>query len=253
MTSSTSPTAGPGDERPGGDAPRVIAVVDYVCPYSYVAESLLARLEAETGVRVDRRPFELRPAPTPLVAPDDAELRRVWRETIEPLAASHGVEIRRPPVQPRTRKAHEAAAYARGRDRFRAMHAALYRALFVEGRDIGRIDVLLDIGEQVGLERSGLKVALDIDLHSPDVAAAQAALAEAGVEGTPAFLAADDALIGFPAYEDLRALAGAASAGGAEGRTTAWDADPGRGPGGGSGSPSDADPPAAPDRDATED
>ena len=116
-----------GEPEPSVTAP-IVAVLDYVCPYSRMAESLLTRLRDEADVDVEYRAFELRPAPAPLAPADDPELRRVWRETIEPMAASLGVEMRRPPVQARSRKAHEAAAYARRHGRFRALHEALFHA-----------------------------------------------------------------------------------------------------------------------------
>lgn len=187
-----------------GEAAPVVALVDYVCPYCYMAESLLARLREETDVAVDYRAFELRPPPMPLLDPDDPGLRRVWRDTIEPLAGSLGVEIRRPPVQPRSRKAHEAAAHARVQGRFDVMRAGLFRAFFVEGRDIGRVDVLLDIGERAGLERAGLKVTLDIDRWAGRVAAEQEAALAAGVDAVPAIVIGEETLVGLPAYDELR-------------------------------------------------
>lgn len=191
-------------EAETGTTASIVAVLDYVCPYSRMAESLLARLREEADVDVDYRAFELRPAPAPLVDADDLELRRVWRETVGPLAETLGIAMRRPPVRARSRKAHEAAAYAREQGRFRAMHEALYHAYFVESRDIGRVDVLLDIGESVGLERTELRVALDIDKYADRVAAEQEAVLAAGIDAVPALVVGDETLIGLPAYDDLR-------------------------------------------------
>jgi predicted DsbA family dithiol-disulfide isomerase len=143
--------------------PRLVAFSDYVCPFSYLAEPALARLPAEEGVEVEYRAFELRPAPAPLPDAGGEALAAQWRTTIEPLARALGVEARLPPVQPRSRKAHEAAKFARDRALFAEMHRALFHAFFVEGRDIGRIDVLVELGETVGLDRTELKVALDVD------------------------------------------------------------------------------------------
>lgn len=48
---------------------------------------------------------------------------------------------------------------------------AIYTAYWSEGRDIGRIDVLLELAEGVGLDPIELKIALDIDLGRESVLA----------------------------------------------------------------------------------
>lgn len=48
--------------------------------------------------------------------------------------------------------------------------AALFDAFFVEGLDIGRIDVLVGIGTALGFDASQVKVALDLDIHTQELA-----------------------------------------------------------------------------------
>jgi predicted DsbA family dithiol-disulfide isomerase len=190
-------------ERSGGG--ELVVWTDYVCPYSYLAEASLRRLREE-GATIVHRPFELRPAGVPPEAPD--ELRRGWETAVLPLAERLGLEIRFPVRIPRSRKAHEAAAHARGKDRFAEVHAALYHAYWVEGRDIGRIDVLVGIGESVGLDRTELKVVLDIDTHADAIAAETDAALAAGVTGVPAFSSRRGMLVGIQPLDLLRRLAG---------------------------------------------
>jgi predicted DsbA family dithiol-disulfide isomerase len=188
------------------DRPEVVVYGDYSCPFSYMTEALLARLRSEEGVRIEHRAFELRPAPAPLLDPKGEGLVRHWDSTVLPLARELGVEIRMPPVQPRTRKAHEAAAHAREAGQFEAMHASLYRAFFVDGADIGRIDVLVQIGEGVGLDPTGLKVALDIDQQTDRVLADQAEARARGIAAVPALLSGDRQMIGLHHYDAIREL-----------------------------------------------
>ena len=85
------------------------------------------------------------------------------------------------------------------------MAAALYAAYFGEDRDIGRIDVLVAIGRGLGLDRSALKVALDIDQYTDAVAAEQREALRRGLRGVPAVVRADgEALVGWRPYEELR-------------------------------------------------
>jgi predicted DsbA family dithiol-disulfide isomerase len=88
-------------------------------------------------------------------------------------------------VQPRSRQALEAAEFARERDRFDAMHDALFRAFFEEGRDIGDVEVLLDVGGSVGLEREGLRLALDEGRYTEKVVSDGRLATRLGVDSVP--------------------------------------------------------------------
>jgi predicted DsbA family dithiol-disulfide isomerase len=165
----------------------LVVFADYVCPYCYLAESVLRRLRAE-GTAVEPAAFELRPSGTPLPASDEAWLRHAWERSVLPLAEELGVTLRYPALAARTRKAHEAVAFARAAGDPTAMHEAVYRAYWQEGRDIGRIDVLVDIGAAAGLDRGALRVALDIDQWTDRVAQDSGLARRIGIGGVPAYL-----------------------------------------------------------------
>ncbi len=115
----------------------------------------------EEAVEVDWRAYELRPDPIPTFDPNGEYLHRVWSASVYPMTRSLGVTLRLPTVQPRSRKALQAAEFARERGRYDAVHTALFKAFFEEGRDRGDAEVLLDAGESVGLNREELRAALD--------------------------------------------------------------------------------------------
>ncbi len=112
-------------------------------------------------VEVDWRAYELRPDPVPTLDPDGDYLHRVWNASVYPMAEALGMKLRLPPVQPRSRKALEAAEYARGEGRFDEMHEALFGALFEGGEDIGKEE--LQIGASVGLDVRALGSSLRRD------------------------------------------------------------------------------------------
>jgi predicted DsbA family dithiol-disulfide isomerase len=167
---------------------RLVVFADYVCPFCYLAESVVARLRADGLVPIDGAAVELRPAGTGLPSPEVGWMRESWVRDVEPLAEELGVRMQYPQLMTRTRKAHEAVAYAREHGRFEVMHEAVYRAYWQEGRDIGRIDVLVEIGAEVGLDAAGLRVELDIDKWSERVDQDMAWAALRGVTGVPAYL-----------------------------------------------------------------
>lgn len=183
----------------------VVLFADFTCPFSYVTETALRRMEAAGEVAITCLPFELYPAPAPLPAGDDGG----GVDALHPLAQELGITLRVPPIPARTAKAHEAAAFAETRGVGPTMRVSIYGAYFGEGRDIARIDVLVELGAALGLDASELKVVLDVDSLAPRIEAEQDAARRAGVESTPTLVAGsgDEArwLVGARPYAELRA------------------------------------------------
>lgn len=182
----------------------VVVFSDFACPFSYVTEEALRRVAEEVELEVDYRAFELFPAPDPL--PPDAEAE--WAEALRPLAEEVGVELRRPGYRSRTGKAHEAARLAREKGVEARFRAAVFAAYFQQGLDVGRIDVLVGVGAGVGLDRTELKVVLDIDRFTGAVLADREAALRGGVHQLPTLVVgagpAARALVGAQSYAALR-------------------------------------------------
>src|SRR6185369_15088748 len=96
--------------------------------------------------------------------------------------------MRLPPIQPRSRRAHEAAKWAQTQDQFDAYNAALFRAFFERGEDISNIDVLQHLARDLGLDDSTLRAALQSKHFEPGVIADEREAAELGVHAVPAFV-----------------------------------------------------------------
>ncbi len=167
---------------------------DYVCPFCYLEEPVLTKMREEFGDRlaVQWRAFELRPVPVPTLPPRGDYLVDIWDRAVYPMARDRGMTLKLPPMQPRSRLALEAAECAREHGRFDAMHAAIFRAFFEEGRDIGQKEVLLDLGESCGLERDILERALRSGQYRERVLKDEALAGELGLSGVPAMLLRKD-------------------------------------------------------------
>lgn len=183
---------------------RLLLYHDFASPFSRLAVPAVAEAARRTGMELRAVPFEIRPAPAPLPAPgemDDDELADELA-TARSLAAEGGVELGELRRVPRTRKAHEAVAFARAQGAELPVLRALYDALWLDGLDIARLDVLADVGEAAGLDREALHVALGVDDFEAEVVREQEAAVAAGLTGVPAVQVSDVVATGlFPAHE----------------------------------------------------
>lgn len=160
---------------------------DYVCPFCYLELPIIERLKAEVGrtVNVDWHPYELRPEPTPLLDPAGEYLLKTWNDSVYPLAKTRNMQLLQPPVQPRSRKAFEAAFFARDQGLFDVMHHAIFRAFFENGKDIGSVAVLVQIGLSVGVDPDALQKALEEGAYTKAVLQEEIVANAYGVNAVP--------------------------------------------------------------------
>ena len=149
----------------------------------------------------------MRPSPAPTLDPRGEYLTRVWESAVYPLAERLGMTMRLPPVQPRSRPAHEAAHWARTQGRFDEYNAAVFRAFFERGEDIGETAVLVALAAELNLEVDALRRALEAREFEAGVLEDERAAAGLGIGGVPAFVAGRRAaLSGVQSAESLRGL-----------------------------------------------
>lgn len=151
-----------------------------------VLENAARRFGAQ--IEIALHAFELRPEPVPLLDPRGEYLQEHWNNRVYPMATERGLVMRLPPLQTRTRRAHETAAFARAHGRLRDVDVALYRAFFEHGHDINDVEVLAGIVAVHDLDPAALRIALR-DGEFADVVQADAALAERlGIRSVPTML-----------------------------------------------------------------
>lgn len=163
---------------------------DYVCPFCYLELPLADRLtrEYDGEVNLTWHAFELRPEPAPTLDPHGKYLQDIWTRSVRPLAEERSMRLRLPPIQPRSRKAFEAAMHANSIGRFAAMHAGLFRAFFEHGKDIGDVPTLLAIATTADIDTGPLQNALDRGYYTSQVLDDQRRAMELCIPGVPFLL-----------------------------------------------------------------
>lgn len=189
----------------------VYAYWDYACPFSYLGWHRIERLRRERSLRIRWRPLELRrlqatdgEAPSAEGLPVEAveeELARVAAEESLPFAL--------PRPLPDSHDALQAAEFALdvGRPVFERLHGALFRAVFVEGLDVGDRDRLLERAAVEGVDPEALGAALEDARYEAELDTALEEARRYGIEGTPTFLFERYMLVGAAPLAEMRRAA----------------------------------------------
>jgi predicted DsbA family dithiol-disulfide isomerase len=182
---------------------RIDIVSDAICPWCYVGkrqlERALATLAAE-GLTFDVHwnPFQLNPD-MPKEGRDRASYRALkfgsaeksaaLDQRITEAAAAVGLAFRTDLMTrtPNTIDAHRLIWFAGQHGDQDAAMEAVFKAYFIDGRDIGDHAVLADCAVQAGLRRQDVVEFLAGDLADKEMRAADQAARQAGVSGVPSF------------------------------------------------------------------
>ena len=105
-----------------------------------------------------------------------------------------------------SRLAQELGKWADTQPGGEAIHDALFRAYFVEARDISRSAVLVDIAQHVGLSADGAREVLEKRTFNDAVDADWKLSRRYGVTGVPTFVVGRYGVVGAQPYEALEQL-----------------------------------------------
>ncbi|MCR6632138.1 MAG: DsbA family oxidoreductase [Magnetospirillum sp.] len=178
---------------------KIEFIFDTVCPWCYVGKRRFERaLAMRPGTRADIhwRPFLLNPD-IPLEGIDrrayldrkfggPARVQRV-HGAVAAAGETEGINFAfdRITRAPNTLNSHRMIRFAAGLGHEADTVEALYRAYFCEGRDIGMIGELVDIGQSVGLPPRTLEAYLQSDADIAAVMNDNARAHRLGVNGVP--------------------------------------------------------------------
>ena len=102
-----------------------------------------------------------------------------------------------------SRLAQELAKWADSQPGFEAIHDALYKAYFVEGRNIGDLEALVDIAKSAGLPPEAAREVLTDRAFEHAVDADWQRARRYGINGVPSFVAGGYKVVGAQPYDAL--------------------------------------------------
>lgn len=136
----------------------ILFVTDFVCPYCLVAKEALNQALKEGGIKAKIRicPLELTEEPKERIDTYHDQSRKERYQVLKKPAEELGLAMKFPPAvvpRPYTRLAFEGWYFAEEKGLGDAYGDQVYKAYFIDEKDIGDMEVLADLAERVGLNR----------------------------------------------------------------------------------------------------
>jgi predicted DsbA family dithiol-disulfide isomerase len=102
-----------------------------------------------------------------------------------------------------SRLAQELAKWAESRGKGDPFHDAVFRAYFVDGKNIGKSDELVNLAKAIGLPEKKARSVLESRTFQEGVDADWSRSHQLGITGVPTFVMGQQGLVGFQPYEAL--------------------------------------------------
>jgi predicted DsbA family dithiol-disulfide isomerase len=173
----------------------------------------IEKLKAEHNVKVEWVHFPLHPetpmegrALADLFAGRSAEQRKAMQAQMKARMDAEGLPYGERTHTYNSRLSQELGKWADTQPGGDAFHDAMFRAYFVEARDISNTDVLLEIVQQVGLSVDGAREVMEKRTFKDAVDADWKLSREYGITGVPTFVIGHRGVVGAQPYEALEQL-----------------------------------------------
>lgn len=182
---------------------------DYVCPWCYLGDNRVKKLKENYDINVKLVHFPLHPE-TPQEGrtlmdlfssgPEEIQIKNM---RMHGLMEAEGLPFKDRSHTYNSRLAQEVGAWADTQPGGENIHDKFYKAYFVDCRNIGDIDVILDVVKSVGLDETAAKAVIDDRSFKDAVDADWAKSHSYGVTGVPTFVSEGQGVVGAQPYDAL--------------------------------------------------
>lgn len=175
---------------------------DPICPWCYIGKTLLERALEQEGDHpflIEWHPFQLNPD-MPAGGMDRADYLerkfggkdkavKVYSEIVAH-AEKAGITLNVGDIKrtPNTLDAHRLINWAKIEGKQNAIVDALFKAYFIDGRDIGDHEVLSDLADGIGMDAAVVQRLLKSDADLEEIKGRDAMAREMGVNSVPTFI-----------------------------------------------------------------
>ena len=173
----------------------------------------IEKLKTEHNVKVEWVHFPLHPdtpaegrALADLFAGRSPEQRKAMHASMKARMDAEGLPYGERTITYHSRLAQELGKWADTQPGGEALHDVLFRAYFVEARDISSVDVLLELAGQVGLSIDAAREVLEKRTFREAVDEDWKLSRQYGITGVPTFVVGTRGVVGAQPYEVLEQL-----------------------------------------------
>lgn len=193
---------------------KITVYSDYICPFCYVGHHRLMRLRDSYDLKINWCFLEIHPETSAEGEPIDslqypsqqwqqmlANLTRIAKEENIPLSQLTFI------TNSKDALLLSEASKQCGREKFYALHENLFRAYFVEGKNIGNRNTLKEIALSNGIEEKIIESAWTDDIHQKQLLSNFESARTHNIQSVPSFIFGQKVLSGVVAESVFREAA----------------------------------------------
>lgn len=181
---------------------------DYVCPWCYLGNAVVEKLQQQYPLKITRTPFPLHPS-TPKEGLLLSEMLRgmdleAVHQRLYALMRELGLPYGNRDKTYNSRLAQELGLWADTQADGEALHGLIYRRYFVLNQNLAEQDVLLDVVQEAGLDVDAARQVLSERSFSAAVDAAWERARRHQISSVPTFIAGGYQFSGFQPLAEMR-------------------------------------------------
>ncbi|MCK5360284.1 MAG: DsbA family protein [Gammaproteobacteria bacterium] len=193
---------------------RLTLFTDYICPFCYIGDLRLQRLQQDYDVLINFRFIEIHPdTPQQGTTVDSLDYsHEQWQGMMDGLvdmAQEEGVTLAPVSLLANSHRALLLAEAVKkeGRESFYKLNQALYEQYFLAGRNIGDDEILREIAKKIGVSSKVIDRAWHDPEYEKTLQLNMSMAVKAGVTGTPTFFIGQQRLTGAVSTAKLKQAA----------------------------------------------
>jgi len=193
---------------------KVTVFSDYICPFCYVGHHRLMRLRDEYDLKINWRFIEIHPETSadgePVASLEyPSEQWNQLMQNLEAVAKEEGIAMAEHTFTTNSRDALllSEAAKQQGREKFYDLHEKLFKAFFVDSRNIGDRNILRELAADSDIDNELIESAWQDEKYQQNILSNYNEARRHEIQAVPSFIIGDRKLTGVVTEDVMRSAA----------------------------------------------